>query len=491
MLSARKWVNSDEKWRYKKVLLCIPPFPGSFPWFHPGIGYLSEFLTKNGIVNWVCDLRLGYTTEDLLHWIKELKPDLIGVTTMTFRHDIPYDIISKIKSSDYDIVVGGPHVSTFRSKVLEDCDADFAIKLEGEYPLLELCQGMEFADIKGLIYRNGPHVIENRDRPFIRNLDSIPFPRYEKTELGRYGRVIPIISSRGCPYLCIYCPIRVTMGGVWRSRSAENVVKEMGYWYNRGYRTFDFLDDNFTLMNDRVYAICDLIEKRNLAGLELHCSNGVRADRIDRDLLKRMREVGFNYLCFGVEAGSNKVLQRIKKGCNIETVEQAIKNACELGYEVGLFFMVGHPEETPSDVENSIKLALKYPVTMANFYNIIPFPSTELFEWVKENNYFVGKWHEKLNYSAHLDRNPFFETPEFPLLERKKMLARTAKISKEIKRKSVERKLTRKFGSLGKNLTQILYSDALYGLARQTYFRSGTMRRMVDALRGRLKIYHI
>ena len=235
--------------RYKKVLFYIPPFPGiqEYPGEpHPGIGYLSEFLSKNDIENDVLDLRLGYTVKDLIKRIEEFKPHLVAATMMTFRHDIAYAIIEQIRSSQYDIVVGGPHVSTIRTTVLEECAADFAIKVEGEYPLLELCNGKDLTNIDGLIYRDRERIIENKDRTFIDDLDDIPFPTYDKFELKKYNtRQIPIVSSRGCPYKCIYCPIKVTMGRKIRMRSPENVVHEIEFWYGRGYKKFVFSDDNF------------------------------------------------------------------------------------------------------------------------------------------------------------------------------------------------------------------------------------------------------
>lgn len=481
-----------ENKRYERVLFCIPPFEFDarieesgrvtrLPCMPPtGIGYLSEMLTTHDIENWVFDFRLGYSTKDFLNWIHRLKPDLIGVTMTTYRHDLAYDVIDRVKSSEYDIVAGGPHVSLFQSKVLEGCNADFAIKFEAEYSLLELCEGKNLDEIKSLIYRNGSKIVENENRPFITNLDELPFPRYKKFELSKYINVHPIITSRGCPYQCIFCTTG-SMGKKFRARSASNIVDELEYWYKAGYRIFDFLDDNFTLIKDRVYETCDLIKRRELTGLELHCSNGVRADRVDRDLLKAMREVGFNYICFGIEAGNDRVLKRIKKGLTIEKAEQAIKDAVELGYEVGLFFMVGHPGETVEDIEDSIRLALKYPVAMAKFLNVIPYPGTELFQWIEKNSYFVGEWHKKLNYAMHLDEEPFFETPELPLASRRMMLKRTAKVWKEVKKRHVKYKLAQKYGYLGKVFGELLYSNALYSFLWKSYNTNPSAKKLIDA----------
>lgn len=429
---------------YKRVLFCILPSTGIHRWPgapHAGIGYLSEFLSSNKIENDVIDMRLGYSIKDLRIKIRVFSPDLIAITLVTYRHDIAYGIIEQIKSPKYRIVVGGPHVSAMGKKVLMDSKADFGVKFEGEYTLLELCEGYSLENIKGLIYRDGNEIVENENRPFIVNLDDIPFPRYGKFELNLYGGMaIPIVSSRGCPHNCIYCPVKVTMGRKYRARSAKNVVDEIKYWYERGYRSFDFFDDNLTVQKDRIYELCDLLEEYGLSNLFLMCT-GIRADRVDRELLKRMREVGFKYLAFGVESGSDKVLRRAKKGENVHTIEQAIKDACELDYDVGLFFMIGLPEETSSDVEASFRLALKYPVQHANFYNVIPFPGTELYDWVTKNNYSIGDLDAHLRTFQHFDIDPFFESPEFSLEERKEALVKSKMVMAEIINRNTKREL--------------------------------------------------
>ncbi|MFQ5710312.1 MAG: B12-binding domain-containing radical SAM protein [Candidatus Geothermarchaeales archaeon] len=457
------------------------------------VGYLSEMLVRNGIKSWVLDLHLGYSMEEVRSFVDSVKPDLIGVSiASTYRHDLGYGLVKALrKMCGAKIVVGGPHISIMGAKVLEECDADFAVKFEGEYPLLELCQGVSLDRIKNLIYREDGAVLENESRDFIRNLDAIPFPRYGMFEMERYSDTIPIISSRGCPYQCTFCTTG-SMGKIFRARSAENVVDELEYWYRRGYRVFDILDDNFTLDKDRVYQICDIVEDRGLKELELKTSNGVRADRTDLDLLRRMKQIGFKYICFGVEAGNDRILRVIKKGQTIEETEQAIKNACSLGYEVGLFFMVGHPFETPRDVEDSIRLALKYPVALAKFLNVIPYPGSELFEWVEKNDYFVGDWHHKLAYSMHLDGEPFFATPEMPLDMRRRLLEETAKVSIEVRKRNVKRKLRERYGTLGGIVADLLYVERVHDTLWRAYNENGAIRRAIEFAMKMLhvKVYH-
>jgi radical SAM superfamily enzyme YgiQ (UPF0313 family) len=177
--------------RFKRVLLCTPEFPGRFGWPsapYPATGYLSEFLTKHGIENDVIDLRLGKTVEDLKKKITDFKPDLVGFTVMSYRRDMAYNFINAIKSPDYKVIIGGAHASTFGPKVFDESIADFVVKGEGELTLIELCDGIDLKEIKGLIFKEDGKIIENEDRPFIAHLDDIPFPKYEKFDMKSYAR---------------------------------------------------------------------------------------------------------------------------------------------------------------------------------------------------------------------------------------------------------------------------------------------------------------
>lgn len=454
--------------RYKKVLLVNPPYSGSRVKvvFCAGLGYIAEILRVSGFDYDVLDMSLGYGYKDLRKKIEVLKPDLIGVSMMTYRYKDTYGLIRHIKR-DYPemaIATGGPHISLFREKSLYDCpQIDYGIVLEGEQTLTDLCRGNPLDSIKGLIFWDKNSVVYNGDRPFIKNLDSIPFPRYGKFELdksfNKEVNALPVVSSRGCPFKCIYCPVKSSIGETFRSRSPENVMEELTYWYERGYRRFSFADDNFTLVKDRVYKLCDLIRKSELRDLKLSCDNGIRADRVNRELLKFMKEVGFYRIAIGVEAGNNKILSHLRKKEDIETIKKTIKDACELGYEVRLFFLVGSPGETWQDLEDSFEIALNYPIATAYFYNIIPFPNTELFEWIRVNGNFLKTPDDYLNDFPILDNDPVFETPQMPLKIRKKALTHAFRIMRKTMRRSWMRTMER-YGFLGKILA-IAYATNL------------------------------
>lgn len=415
--------------KMNSVLLIKPVYYGSHygnRYLNAGLAYISEALSKSNIQNKIIDMGIGYNLDDLKNEISEYKTQLIGVSMMSFGYRHNYKMLEAIKQKhpDIPIVIGGPHMSTLRERVLKECPAiDYGITLEGEETIVELCEGQKpVGEIKGLFFRNGSDEIQyNGDRNFIRDLDQNGFPKYSEYQLNKYPRFINIVTSRGCPYHCIYCPVHLAIGKTFRVRSAKSVVDEFQYWYEKGYREFGIADDNFSLMRKRVLDICDEIEQRGLKGLKISCGNGLRADKVDKELLSRMKEVGFHYIAFGVEGGNNKVLEALQKSEKIETIEKAIKDACDLGYMVTLFFLLGSPGETRTDVEDSVRLAKKYPVYDVRFYNLIPFQNTKLYEWVNSNNYFRKDPNQFISEASHWVNDPIFETPELSLIERKKL----------------------------------------------------------------------
>ncbi len=432
--------------RFTKVLLITPPVKTELGPVRPiiGLGYLAQMLLENNIEYDVLDMLLGYCYKDLRHKVDEFKPDLLGVNLFSNRYKVSYKTIKDIKShfASMKVVVGGPHVSCLGSKVLEDCaEVDYAVVREGEFALLELCKGTKLSQIKNLIYRKDEEIVEN-EAELIRDLDSLPFPTYTGFELDKYIPEKSLISSRGCPHNCTYCAVKVVSGKLVRLRSPKNVVDEMEFWYRKGYRQFSFQDDNFNSTRARVYQICEEIKVRGLNGLFLRCA-GARADKLDHDVLKMMKDVGFRTIAIGVEVGNNRMLEVIKKGEKFEDIENAVKEACRLGYDVYLNFLAGVPYETLADVEDSVNFALKYPIFYAEWSNIIPYPGTELFDWLSRKGYLLKQPNEYLNDDSTVSDIPVFETPELSFQMRKKILRRLKKVRKSILQQGILHRLKR------------------------------------------------
>ncbi len=232
------------------------------------------------------------------------------------------------------------------------------------------------------------------------------------------------------------------MKDAFRARSPVHVVDEIAYWYARGIRQFVVDDDNFSLVTQRVYGICDEIERRGLQGLFIRCANGIRADRVDRALLQRMKEAGVREVGFGADGGNDRVLlELVKKGESLETIERAIRNALDVGLEVRLFIILGSPGETAADIEDSFALAQRYPLIRLHLNNPVPYPGTELYEWVKHHNAFLRMPEDYLNRMTEFSVEPIYETPELPAALRREINVRAHKMERKVWRQAAERML--------------------------------------------------
>ena len=470
--------------QYQRVLLINPSFPkegGERLRPSAGLGYLAEAIKSKGIEYDVIDLNLGYRFKHLAKKIETFQPDLIGITLLSLGYKTAYKMLNKMKAiyPEIPIVAGGPHVSLLKEKVIEECEAiDYGVVYEGEKTLIEMCLGQkEIPEIKGLMYRAKNNIVYNGPRNNDYSLDELPFPLYEKFELHKYVHEGVIISSRGCPYKCIFCPNQL-ITPAFRMRSPQNVVDEIEYWYGKGYRQFNFDDDNFNQSRKRVHEICNLIEQRNLEGLMLRCSNGLRADRLNREVLLHLWKVGFRYLGIGADGGNNKVLKNLQKGEQIEHIENAVKLATDIGFGVKLFFVVGTPGETWEDVMDSARLAQKYPIQRVHFYNLIPYPGTKLYQWAEENNAFIIQPEEYLNNISDLIYIPLFETPELSREQRIEALHYLKKVSKQISKNAVKR-LFENYKGLNLVLAHIFTTD----LVQRWVFQNVLFRKMVEMVR--------
>lgn len=473
--------------RYSRVFLVFPAFESntgsSRP--SPSLGYLEQSLSDAGIECDILDMKLGHSFKDLVKRIDRFKPDLVGFAVFTLHHRTVFKMIEKLKlrCSEIDVIVGGPHISIAKEETLKICsDIDFACVHEGEDLIVELCKGENLEGIKGLVYRKDGQVCFNGIREYENNLSRFNFPRLKKFELGRYANEILIISSRGCPYKCIYCSVHLVLGKKLRVRNVQHVVDELEYWYNKGKRIFNFVDDNFTFYEKRVYEFCDELERRNLKNIVLRASNGVRADRLNYKLLKRMKEVGFRSIGIGVESGNDRILKILRKGESVEQIEKAIRNTCELGYEVALFFVFGAPGETLQDIEDSIDLALKYPVFKVDFYNLLPFPGTELYDWVNNNNMWLGDPAELLDSSDKSTRfgsKLFFETEELSADVQMQVKKRVQGVMRIVTKRYLKNILRQKFGVFSSLLTYWILTKSVQKL----YFNNNRFRRFVEKVR--------
>ncbi len=386
---------------------------------HTGIAYLAAVLMKHGHEVQVLDQRFGHSNEKLFEELDKFKPDVVGLTGPSLEHSIMYDLVKDLKSKNYKVLVGGSHASLIGKKFLEDTAADYCVVGEGEELIEEFAAGKPLADIKGLIWRKDDGtIVDNGPREFVQDLDKIPPPAYELFPLEEYfDKKIPVITSRGCPYRCSFCSIKFTAGRPFRARSAEKVVEEFKKWYDRGYRYFQIPDDNFTMDINRAKKVCDLIVESGMK-LEFELRNGMRADRADQELFDKMAAAGCKFVGYGIESIHQDVLDKMKKGLKFAVIPKAIEMAHNSGIKVGAFMIIGLEGDTYDKFTESLNYIIKLKPDEIRFYNAVPYPGTDLYEWVEKNATWVKDPETYLNDSTYWNDQPVFETKDFTKEER-------------------------------------------------------------------------
>ncbi len=391
-----------------------------------GYAYLTAALKKSGHRVRIADTRID--NHSPLDEIRIFKPRLIGLTSMTYGFNIVNDLAKLIKQEDahLPIVVGGIHPTLCSKEILETGNFDFVVKGEGEITLPDLCRALEekssIDDVLGIAFRRDGKIIINEERQPIGNLDSLPFPDYSELNLSRYWGTFAVMTSRGCPYSCIYCSTKKVFGSKFRARSAENVVSEIEMLINKyGAHKFQFSDDNFSFDAERAYRICELIVERGL-NIKWNVSQGIRADNVTYELASKMKEAGCTIVGIGVESADDRIMKSLKRGTNLRRVTRAIEESKKAGLAVKAFFLIGCPGETFANTARNIDYFKKMNIDAPRCSILTPYPGTELWEWVKENKLmskdFIPEIHAAPAIVGDL-KNPIpFETKEFPKEDR-------------------------------------------------------------------------
>lgn len=263
----------------------------------------------------------------------------------------------KRKHPGLTVVLGGPGPSVVSQKILEKFPfVDVIVKGEGERTVVELLQALTgddkpLSDVKGISYRRGNKIYLNPPRERIKDLDEIPFPAYHRIKVTNY-REFGIITSRGCPFNCAFCQVSPLWGRYNTRRSIENVIEEIALLYKKyGITRVNIFDDLFTLHRKRVLDFCKNLKKEHL-DIEWFCLS--RVDAVDEEMLKKMAESGCTAIQYGVESGSNKILDLISKGFTRETAEDTIRKSLKYMKTVVTDFIWGFPFETMDDFFETI-----------------------------------------------------------------------------------------------------------------------------------------
>lgn len=427
--SLKEFLSSREGYQKRKILLVIPNIVGdkiaaTAPL--PGVAYVAGFVRHAGHDVNVVDMRVDNNRDNLYEKIEEYQPDFIGLSFMT-QHEFEkiYAFTSDIHNRfpNIKVIIGGAGASALYDKVLREAFVDYAITREGEYSLVELMDDLKpLSQISGLVWIKNKNVIKNESRKFEYHVDELPFPAYDLFPMDKYvDKKIPVVTSRGCPYRCTFCANKASMGVAWRPRSPENVVEEVRVWYQKGFNTFHFVDDNFTLDMRRAEKICDLIIASGMK-IKWDLRNGIRVDRIDENLLAKMKQAGCFYFALGIESIDQEVLDKMKKDLKTEDIEKGVQACEKAGIPFGGFFIIGLLGDTYEKFLKCYEFAKKHDFSEVRFYNPMPFPGTELYEELVQKDLLVIDPDDYLNNNSKFKNEPVFATPEFTLEERKKAL---------------------------------------------------------------------
>ncbi len=334
--------------------------------------------------------------ENIARAVRAERPDVIALSFLsTTTYAATKDIAERLKSAapDIPIILGGVFASMNAAQILKDCPyADCIGVGEGEELLPEYLENInEPSKVAGLVWRDGDRIVSNPPRPIIRNLDQFPYPDRDSLPIDyieslpldvpavlSLDRFCTIQTSRGCPYGCIYCDIPSLSNGKWRHRSAEHVLGEMQKLNDTGYRSIYLTDDHFLLKRERINEICNGIIKRRLK-FRWGCEG--RVDSVGVDQLPIMTKANCTFLAYGVEAGTQKVLNRLNKSQTLDQIEYAVNEAKRQGIErTHGFFLIGSPRETKKDIMESFRFAARLKLDTFGFNRLCVYRGTPLWQ---------------------------------------------------------------------------------------------------------------
>jgi radical SAM superfamily enzyme YgiQ (UPF0313 family) len=360
----------------------------------PPLGVLSiaAFLEERGIHTDVIDNSINPEAR-----FDPEKYDVIGFSINISNLRSALQMLSDIKnkSPEIHIVVGGPLCMSNPELFFQSSFIDAVFTGEGEEALFEYLTSENKENVKGIYIRQGSDYYFTGARKWINDLDSLPIPAFNKVDMNRYNNfpkrrrpISSIMTSRGCPFSCIFCSH--AMGRKWRSRSPENVVREIKYQVNEfGVKEICIYDDNFSLNKQRAEMICDLLIEDSIP-VTLQFSNGLRVDSLDASLLAKLKEAGTWLIGLAPETGNPEVMKKIRKGFDHSQVLNIRRECKKIGIKTFGFFMIGFPFEDKGSIEDTIRFAKELDCEIVEFNKVVPYANTELYEMIIDGGYLLN-----------------------------------------------------------------------------------------------------
>ncbi len=388
-----------------KILLLSPPYLDLYGelsraagrYFPLGLGYIASYLRKYGghEVSIYEPEAQGLKHEDIKKIVKNSKADVIGLTCSTPNFTRAVELAKMCRdNSKARIVLGGVHATAIPEFIIKNYSDvfDCVVVGEGEITMLELVDAFKsnshLKDIKGIVYKDNNRIVRTEMRPYIDDLNSLPFPARDlipqnlfvpNSHNARYKNCITILTSRGCPFNCSFCAARLVSGVRYRMHSADYVLEEMEMLKrDYGARQLLITDDTFTINHERLIKICEGMIKRKF-NLEWFCFSQVNV--VNKELLTLMKKAGCYNIGFGVESADEEIRKRMGKNIRSSDVISAVHTANKLGIKTQTFYILGTPGETKQQMEKTIEFAKEVNSTLVFFNMLVPYPGTKDFDY--------------------------------------------------------------------------------------------------------------
>ena len=393
-----------------------------------GIGYLLNALKgMEGINPFFIDCQLeNISKPDLLERLKSLDPAIVGFQLYSVNYFDFHKLIPQVRAvcPHAVLIAGGPHVSGLPEYTLTDNpDLDYVVRGEGEEAIQALVRhhldgvlNSSLDQVPNLVFRQDSQIVCNPVQ-FV-DVDHYGMPAWERLHPERYPtnqhgtfhkgrRVVPLLTSRGCPYPCSYCMGHLITGKKVRVRDLYQVIDEIEFLHTKyGFDEFTIEDENFVFYKPRVLEFSREIRKRNIRCC-FSFPNGIRADMVDEEVICALKDMGGYIVGFGIESASSKILQSIHKKWDLEEIQNKIQLAQKHNLLVCGFFILGFPDETPEDMNRTIQFALRSGIDRAYFGNYIPLPGTEDFQRLVQQGEISLSSIDWRTYTTYFGRIPY------------------------------------------------------------------------------------
>ncbi len=325
--------------------------------------------------------------------IAQRRADLFGIqaTSFTLIDVANIAAICKRTHPDVPVAIGGPHTFLFPEETINLPVVDFVFIGEGEQnivPFLDCFEkGTDLSTVPGLVYRKDGEIVRTPLPPLIADLDTLPIPprhllpyKNYYSLLAQHTPITTMMSSRGCPYRCLFCD-RPHLGKKWRARSPQNIVNEIKECTRMGIREIFFYDDTFNIDKNRIIALCDLIVDEKI---DVTWDVRARVDVMTPEVIRKMARAGCRRIHYGVEAGTDEIVKVLRKDIDLDKAKEVFHATQRAGITALGYFMIGNPTETREHIMRTIDFALNLDADYVHFSITTPFPGTDLYRLALE-----------------------------------------------------------------------------------------------------------